>query len=202
MTISARTSDAREAILKSVRASRPDPIALPDVARALVGRAAVGEDPVHRFAAASRAAGATTVHTTRVAAQSLLSELYGDAQRVVSATAAVRGTMAMPVDPHELAFTDLFVCEGVFGVIENGAIWLPQSRLGQRAALFLATNVLVLLDASAIVEDLHAAYARLDLAVESFGVFVAGPSKTADIEQSLVVGAHGPKALTVALLAP
>jgi L-lactate dehydrogenase complex protein LldG len=33
-----------------------------------------------------------------------------------------------------------------------------------------------------------------------FGVFLAGPSKTADIEQSLVLGAHGARGLVVFLV--
>jgi L-lactate utilization protein LutC len=33
-----------------------------------------------------------------------------------------------------------------------------------------------------------------------FATFIAGPSKTADIEQSLVLGAHGPRSMTVFLL--
>jgi L-lactate dehydrogenase complex protein LldG len=35
---------------------------------------------------------------------------------------------------------------------------------------------------------------------DGFATFIAGPSKTADIEQSLVLGAHGPRSLTVFLL--
>jgi L-lactate dehydrogenase complex protein LldG len=33
-----------------------------------------------------------------------------------------------------------------------------------------------------------------------FATFIAGPSKTADIEQSLVLGAHGPRSLIVFLI--
>ena len=79
-------------------------------------------------------------------------------------------------------------------------MWLPLSRLRYRSALFLATNVIVVLDRTRIVRDMHAAYAEIDVAEEGFGVFVAGPSKTADIEQSLVIGAHGAKSLTVLLV--
>jgi L-lactate dehydrogenase complex protein LldG len=62
--------------------------------------------------------------------------------------------------------------------------------------------------AGEIVDHMHAAYDRLGVAglggsafaQPMFGAFISGPSKTADIEQSLVIGAHGPRSLTVFLL--
>ena len=47
---------------------------------------------------------------------------------------------------------------------------------------------------------MHHAYDRIAQAEYPFGLFLAGPSKTADIEQSLVLGAHGSRSMTVFLL--
>jgi L-lactate dehydrogenase complex protein LldG len=190
---------ARESILQAVRAARPAATPLPDVRAAAGGFPPAAGDVVARFREVARATGVTVLEGARREAADLVARAYPDASRIVSVSTHLAGTVPVESASRELADIDLFVCEAVLGVAENGAVWLPASRLGRRAAAFLAPDVVVLLDRAAVVADLHQAYERLDLAAESFGVFVAGPSKTADIEQSLVIGAHGPKSLTLIL---
>jgi L-lactate dehydrogenase complex protein LldG len=47
---------------------------------------------------------------------------------------------------------------------------------------------------------MHHAYKALEITDMGFGTFISGPSKTADIEQSLVIGAHGSRELFVFLV--
>ena len=190
---------SRDTILAAVRAARPAAVARPDARRPALGDQAP-RDVVLEFTEAALAAGARVTEGRRTDLRALIADAYPHVGRRVSAMEALDPLDDSAPTPHSFADADLFVCEAVLGVAENGAVWLPDSRLRHRSAVFLATNVIVVLDRSRIVDDMHAAYAEADVAREGYGVFVAGPSKTADIEQSLVIGAHGAKSLTVLLV--
>ncbi len=102
-------------------------------------------------------------------------------------------------DPHALADVSVAIFCGALGVAENGAVGLDGREATPRALPVLCERLVLLLDTSRIVADMHAALARVaggGLAHHHF-TFVAGPSKTADIEGSLVLGAHGPRELAV-----
>jgi L-lactate dehydrogenase complex protein LldG len=87
--------------------------------------------------------------------------------------------------------------DGDFGVAENGAIWLTEESLPHRVAPFICQHLVI--NVKKIVPHMHAAYEELGKVKSSFGLFLSGPSKTADIEQSLVIGAHGARSLTVVI---
>lgn len=119
--------------------------------------------------------------------------------KILSLTEPYRNlsSIELPKDPHELKNLELAILEGQFGVAENGAIWLDDSQLFLRAIPFITAHLVIVLDRKELVPTLHQAYQRIGNVHSGFGLFVAGPSKTADIEQSLVIGAHGAKSLRV-----
>lgn len=110
------------------------------------------------------------------------------------------GNIILPEDPHELEDLGLAILDGQFGVAENGAIWLEDVNLGLRALPFITEHLVIVLDRNKLVETMHQGYDLVGNTHSGFGLFLAGPSKTADIEQSLVIGAHGAKSLRVVLV--
>lgn len=96
-------------------------------------------------------------------------------------------------DAHKLKDIDLAIVKGEFAVSENGAVWLKNSENRHRSLYFIAQNIVIVVKKDAILNNMHEAYKLINFENPSYGVFVSGPSKTADIEQSLVIGAHGPK---------
>ena len=96
-------------------------------------------------------------------------------------------------DAHDLKNIDLAVVKGNFAVAENGAIWMKNENNRHRALYFIAQNIIIVIEENELLNNMHEAYERIDFEDAGYGVFISGPSKTADIEQSLVIGAHGPK---------
>lgn len=96
-------------------------------------------------------------------------------------------------DPHNLRDVDLAVVKGNFAVAENAAVWVKNLENRHRSLYFIAQNIVIVLDEKELVNNMHEAYEKINFEEKGYGAFISGPSKTADIEQSLVIGAHGPK---------
>lgn len=129
-----------------------------------------------------------------------ISSLFPNANRLVSTIASSKDGYLNGIDwtnGRSLQNVDVAVMEAQFGVAENGAIWITEDSIEIRVLPFIIEHLVVIIDARDIVSNMHEAYERTAHSNYDFGVFIAGPSKTADIEQSLVLGAQGSKAMTI-----
>jgi L-lactate dehydrogenase complex protein LldG len=104
-------------------------------------------------------------------------------------------------DPHDLEMLNLAIIEGDFAVAENAAIWVSEKQLPHRALPMITQYLAIVIHKKDILTNMHRAYERVKVNETGFGTFISGPSKTADIEQSLVIGAHGARGLVVYVLA-
>jgi L-lactate dehydrogenase complex protein LldG len=197
--MSAASPSARDAILAAVREARPPGVARPEPLRPLT-QAPNGPSRADTVTAAATAAGAAVSLAPADDVERIVAGAVDDAVSVLSYVPSIASTVSASGDPHDLHSLDVLVCESLLGVAENGAVWIATGDTVLRAALFLAARVVIVVRETQLVDDLHEAYARIDVRGSVYGAFVAGPSKTADIEQALVVGAHGPKALTLVLV--
>ncbi len=183
---------SRQEILDAVRRNRPDVRPLPD----LPTGAALPHDAVERFAAMVREVGGEAVITGDVS--TAIHDRYPEARRVISMMDGA------PFTDDSLDGIDLVILSGELGVVENGAIWVKDTAMGHRALPFVTMHLVLVLRATDLVADMHGAYAKLGLERDTpgFGVFISGPSKTADIERALVIGAQGPRSLVVVITPP
>jgi L-lactate dehydrogenase complex protein LldG len=190
------TANARDEILRAVRAALPPSVTAP-VGRYQREQPYVSRDNLVTQFSHSVVASGALVLTCEGDPTPQINRAAANAREVLSLLPDVASTVATTSDSRALATLELFICEAPVGVAENGALWIATSDPFHRAAMFLAERVIIVVAAGTIVADLHEAYRRINVRATSFGTFVAGPSKTADIEQALVIGAHGPKELTV-----
>ncbi|WP_183560740.1 LutC/YkgG family protein [Mucilaginibacter sp. SP1R1] len=101
---------------------------------------------------------------------------------------------------HSFADVELTILRSFLGVAENGALWLTETQMNVRVLPFISQHLAIVIHQDDLVPAMGQAYAKIGNADYGYGAFISGPSKTADIEQSLVIGAQGPRSLSVFIL--
>lgn len=187
---------SREKILADVLKNQPSGIPLPEIR--FKGH---DENTVQTYAETFIGIGgqAFTVDNTD-SVKVLIREQFDISKRVLTTLPEFSDEFEIyspDADPHSFENVELAIIKAHLAVAENGAVWLTEQVMGQRIIPFICQHLAVVIDASTIVPSMHEAYSIIGQGDYGFGVFIGGPSKTADIEQALVMGAHGPISMTV-----
>jgi L-lactate dehydrogenase complex protein LldG len=96
-------------------------------------------------------------------------------------------------DKHALAQCDLGVTEADFALPETGTLGLLSSPEKPRGVSLLPRVHLALVSRSALRADLEQGFAEAK--AHPYLILISGPSRTADIELTVTLGVHGPRAL-------
>ncbi len=99
--------------------------------------------------------------------------------------------------PHAWHDVDVAIVPGELAVAESAAVWVSHADNQWRSIYFLTQKLVLVVPRDAIVDTMRDAYRRIAIREQGFGGFISGSSRTADIEQSLVMGAHGAMAALV-----
>ena len=203
---------SKEDILKKYRANIREQFDMPDLSDI---QAITYPDPLMQFMNMTKSVGGNAIEVDKGRdINEIIRELYPDAREIASNLSEITIATRNPDKvgrARDLNGTDVGVIRGVFGVAENGCVWIPQT-MKEKAVMFISENLVILLNKSEIVNNMHEAYRRLSAEADSqgpmgksfsdygYGTFISGPSKTADIAQVLVMGAQAARSATVLLL--
>lgn len=192
---------SRDLILSRISENKPELLNLPNIDIALFDE---GLDILKEFTKKAEVVGANVLETTsNDAVISQMETMFPDA-KVKYSTLENTETfntldLAAIKKPQDLEDLDILIIESDLAVAENGAVWVSDKQLPLRVLPFITKHLVIIVSKENIVPYMHQAYNKLSDTSNDFGVFIAGPSKTADIEQSLVIGAHGALSLTLFL---
>lgn len=191
---------SRERILAAVKQNQPPLSPLPDINMFHV----VEIDIASKYTDTFTGIGGQVIAVTELGAiQEIVREHFDTSKRIVTTIAELNGIaklISADVDPHSFEDVELAIIEARLAVAENGAVWLTESVMGQRIIPYICQHLAVVVYEDSLVSTMHDAYAKIASEDYGFGGFIGGPSKTADIEQALVLGAHGPLSMTIFLI--
>ncbi|PKQ45458.1 LutC/YkgG family protein [Confluentibacter flavum] len=189
---------SRASILNAIKKNKPESVPLPQIDLSLFHE---DIDLVDIFYKNLESVGGRIVSLNTI--EDLDAEIkkrYPNAKSIVSCSNTSQlATISISneTEPHSLESIDLAIIDAQFGVAENGAVWISENDFIVRALPFIANDLVLILSKNDICLHMHEAYNLISKRERTFGVFLSGPSKTADIEQCLVIGAQGAMSLTV-----
>ncbi|WP_316803787.1 lactate utilization protein C [Pedobacter nototheniae] len=195
--------DSRTSILQGIAENKPKTIVpLPDLN--FDQDAEIG---LYKFIASASLNGSRVYRITDLTElKKHIKENFSSSNRVLTTISGLKDVEGQQVefsedeDPHNLENIDLAILKAHFGVSENGALWLTEELLMHRVLPFITQHLILVLNENEIVTSMNQAYEKIGTKDYNYGVFISGPSKTADIEQSLVIGAHGARSLEIFLI--
>ena len=190
----------REKILQSVLDNQPPATPLPDLS-AFIGNS---NNVVQKYIDVFKTIGGNALLADDLSAvERSIAENFDTTKRIVTTLPELNKhyeLISPDADPHSFSDVELAIISAHFCVAENGAVWLTEDLMGQRIIPYICQHLAVIVTAASVVPTLHEAYEKIGTGSYGFGGFIGGPSKTADIEQALVLGAHGPLSMTVFIL--
>ncbi len=189
--------NTREQILTAVKNNQPPTTVLPDIS--MFGGSTC--DNVETYMNVFKTIGGSVYLVNNIEEISeLVSQNFDSTLRFVTTLPelnAIAEPLQKTIDPHLYEDVEVAIIRAQFGVAENGAVWVTEQLTGHRIIPYICQHLAVVIDAASIVPTLHEAYEIIGEGDYGFAAFIGGPSKTADIEQALVLGAHGPLTMTV-----
>lgn len=193
--------NTREKILSAVLQNQPEFSPLPDITKFKVQYDDILKQYIDTFTEIS---GTVRIADDFGALKALLKADFDFTKRVVTTLPELQDIaelVSKEQTAHSYDNVEVAVIQSGLAVAENGAIWLTEQDMGHRVIPYICQHLAVLVKAEDIVSTLHNAYEKIGLE-DSYGFagFIGGPSKTADIEQALVLGAHGPLTMTVIIM--
>jgi len=192
---------SRESILNAIKKNKPELEILPEIDLEVFHE---DIDLIETFISNVNFVGGSTVQLDNL--ENLDEEIikrYPNAKHIVSCSnksQLATISISKETEPHSLESIDLAIIAAQFGIAENGAVWISENDFIVRVLPFITNDLVLILSKKDICLHMHEAYNIISKRDKTFGLFLSGPSKTADIEQCLVIGAQGAVSLTVFLI--
>lgn len=188
---------SREKILSAIATNQPELVALPTID---INTVISYEDNFKQFKTVLEGIGGKVELIDDISVVNNLFIAEKSSGKLIINTLDETDKKVVQLTSFELEELEKVCIKGTLGVAENGSVWVYESQMVNRLLPFICQNLVIVINKADIVPTMHHAYQKIDIAKEGFGIFIAGPSKTADIEQSLVIGAHGARTATIYVL--